>query len=356
MTAIEALWRERVRAAAAAGTPLCLRGGGSKDFYGREAGGDVFELRANTGVVAYEPTELVVTVRGGTPLAELEALLAAQNQFLAFEPPHFGPAATVAGCVAAGLAGPRRMSQGAVRDFVLGVKMLDGRGELLSFGGQVMKNVAGYDVSRLVAGSLGTLGIVLEVSLKVLPRPVAEATLRFEMDEAGAIERMNAWGGQPLPVSATLWQAGVLHLCLSGADAAVRAACARLGGERIDDATAAVLWQSVREHAHEAFALAPGESLWRLAVPTTAPALGLPGRQVMEWGGGLRWLAGPADAAVVRARAAAVGGHATCFRGGDRRGAVFHPLAASVATLHHRLKKAFDPAGILNPGRLYAEF
>ena len=221
MTTIEKEWAGRVRAAAAAKTPLCLRGGGTKDFYGRVAVGELFDLRANSGVVAYEPTELVVTVRGGTPLAELEAALAETGQYLAFEPPHFGAGATVAGCVAAGLSGPRRVSMGAVRDFMLGVKLLDGRGAVLKFGGQVMKNVAGYDISRLVAGSLGTLGILIEVSLKVLPRPVAEATLCFELDEASALRRLNDWAGQPLPVSASLWHAGVLRLRLSGAGAAV---------------------------------------------------------------------------------------------------------------------------------------
>ena len=356
MTTIEKDWTERVRAAAAAKTPLCLRGGGTKDFYGRAPAGEVFDLRANTGVVAYEPTELVVTVRGGTPLAELEPVLAEKGQYLAFEPPHFGAGATVAGCVAAGLSGPRRANMGAVRDFMLGVKLLDGRGEVLKFGGQVMKNVAGYDVSRLVAGSLGTLGIVLEVSLKVLPRPVAEATLRFELDEAGALRRMNEWGGQPLPLSATLWHDGVLQVRLSGAEAAVRAAAEKLGGERLEADAAAALWASVREQAAAPFALAPGEVLWRLSLPSTAPALALAGRQVVEWGGAQRWLASAADPVQIRARAAELGGHGTAFRGGDRSGAVFEPLSAPLATIHRRLKQSFDPAGIFNPGRLYPEF
>ncbi|MDI3514303.1 MAG: glycolate oxidase binding subunit [Rhodocyclaceae bacterium] len=356
MTTIEKEWAERVRAAAAAGTGLCLRGGGSKGFYGREATGEVFDLRANSGVVAYEPTELVVTVRGGTPLAELEALLAEKGQYLAFEPPHFGAGATVAGCVAAGLSGPRRASMGAVRDFMLGVKLLDGRGEVMKFGGQVMKNVAGYDISRLVAGSLGTLGILLEVSLKVLPRPVAEATLRFELDEASALRRVNEWGGQPLPVSASLWHEGVLHLRLSGADAAVRAATARLGGETLDQAAASALWVAVREQTAASFALAADEVLWRVSLPSTAPALDLPGRQTVEWGGALRWLASSGDAARIRARAEQLGGHTAAFRGGDRGGEVFQPLSAPLATVHRRLKQAFDPAGIFNPGRLYPEF
>lgn len=355
MTTIEREWAERVRAAAAAGTPLCLRGGGSKDFYGGARAGAAFDLRANAGVIAYEPTELVVTMRGGTPLAELEATLAGKGQYLAFEPPHFGAGATVAGCVAAGLAGPRRANAGGVRDFVLGVKLLDGRGEVLKFGGQVMKNVAGYDVSRLVAGSLGTLGIVLEVSLKVLPRPLAEATLRFELDEAAAIRRVNEWGGQPLPVSASLWRDGVLHLRLSGAAAAVGAAVARLGGDRVADGEADALWAATREQTSPAFAPAAGETLWRLSLPSTAPALGLPGRQTIEWGGAQRWLAGSADAASVHARARALGGHASAFRGGAHAGGVFAPLPAPLAAIQRRLKQAFDPAGIFNPGRLYAE-
>lgn len=355
-TMIEKDWAERVRAAAAAKAPLCLRGGGTKRFHGRMPTGEVFDLRANSGVVAHEPTELVVTVRGGTPLAELEAVLAEKGQYLAFEPPHFGAEATVAGCVAAGLSGPRRASMGAVRDFMLGVKLLDGRGEILKFGGQVMKNVAGYDVSRLVAGSLGTLGIVLEVSLKVLPRPVAEATLCFALDEVSALRRLNEWGGQPLPVSASLWHEGVLHLRLSGAEAAVRAAAAKLGGERLDEAAGAALWAAVREQRAPAFALGAQEVLWRLSLPSTAPTLDLGGRQVVEWGGALRWLASAGDAARIRARTTELGGHAMAFRGGDRTGAVFQPLPAALATIHRRLKQSFDPAGIFNPGRLYPEF
>lgn len=344
-------WADRVQAAAAQGMPLCLRGGGTKDFYGRVPQGEFFDLSANTGVVAYEPTELVVTVRGGTRLRELESLLAGQNQFLAFEPPHFGPEATVAGCVAAGLSGPRRASAGAVRDFMLGVKLLDGRGQTLSFGGQVMKNVAGYDVSRLVAGSLGTLGVVLEVSLKVLPRPVAETTLSFAMSETDAIARLNDWGGQPLPVSASAWADGRLMLRLSGADAAVRAAAARLGGERVSDAGA--FWQGVREQSGDWFRARGDLPLWRVSLPSSAAALRLPGHQFIEWGGALRWLATDAAADDIRERVAALGGHATLFRGGDRGGEVFTPLAGPSMIIHQRLKDAFDPARIFNPGRLF---
>ena len=217
-------WSERIREASAQGRALRIRGGGTKDFYGRPVAGEVLDTTAHAGVVSYEPSELVVTVRAGTRLADVEALLAGSGQMLAFEPPHFGAGGTVGGCVAAGLAGPRRATAGGVRDFVLGAKLIDGRGDVLKFGGEVMKNVAGYDVSRFLAGSLGTLGLIVELSLKVLPRPVAEATLRFALDEATALHRLNQWAGQPLPLSASAWQDGVLHLRLSGAGAAVDAA------------------------------------------------------------------------------------------------------------------------------------
>jgi len=350
-------WRERVRAAASAGTPIEFRGGGTKAFYGRTPIGERLDTRAHAGVVSYEPTELVVTVRAGTPLAELEALLAQKNQMLAFEPPQFGAAATVGGCVAAGLSGPRRLAAGALRDFVLGVKILDGRGEVLSFGGQVMKNVAGYDVSRLIAGSMGTLGLILEVSLKVLPRPVAEATLSFAMSEADAIARLNDWGGQPLPLSASAWHDGVLSVRLSGAEAAVRSAVARLGGDAVAPEAADAFWYGLREHTADYFGDVgvgePGAALWRLSVPSSAAPLKLDGQQLIEWGGALRWLHSVADADAIRDRTAALGGHATLFRGGHRDGAIFHPLPAPLMAIHRRLKHAFDPAGIFNPGRLY---
>lgn len=353
------MWGEQVRAAAAAGTSLQLRGGGSKAFYGRTPVGEVLDTRAHRGVVAYEPTELVVTVRGGTSLADLEALLAERDQMLAFEPPHFGADATIGGCVASGLSGPRRVAAGALRDFVLGATIMEGRGDVLRFGGQVMKNVAGYDVSRLIAGSLGTLGIILDVSLKVMPRPVAEATLRFEMAESDVIERLNRWGGQPLPVSGSVWQAGELMLRLSGAGAAVQAAVAKLGGERVGDAEALKFWSGVREQTAPFFAAPPiavdgrPQRLWRIALPGVAPTLQLGDAQLIEWGGGLRWLWSDRPVEQVRARAVALGGHATQFRGGARDGEVFQPLGATLMTIHRRLKHAFDPAGVFNRGRLY---
>lgn len=354
MSDLSQQWAEQVRGAAADGLPLELRGSGTKAFYGRQPVGTVLDTRPHSGVVSYEPTELVVTVRAGTPLTELEALLAENNQMLAFEPPHFGEGATVGGMVAAGLSGPRRQAAGAVRDFVLGVKIIDGRGETLSFGGQVMKNVAGYDVSRVIAGSLGTLGLILEVSLKVLPRPVAETTLRFALDEGGAIDRLNEWGGQPLPVSASAWCNGQMHVRLSGAEAAVRAAVQRLGGERLDEEAAAGFWADLREQRSAFFEQVGDGILWRVSVPTSAAPLRLAGSQLIEWGGAQRWLLTEAGAERVRARAAELGGHAQAFRGADRQGDIFHPLPAPLMGIHRRLKQAFDPAGIFNPGRLYA--
>jgi len=346
------IFQEKIREAAARRAPLRLRGGGTKDFYGNAPRGEVLDTRAYAGMVAYEPTELVVTARCGTPLAELEEALARHGQFLPFEPPHFGAGATLGGCVAAGLSGPRRASAGALRDFLLGGKLVDVRGNLLAFGGQVMKNVAGYDVARLLAGSLGTLGLIAEASLKVLPRPPREATLRLVLNEEKAIEAFNRWGGQPLPVSATAWQGGVATVRLSGAEAAVRAAIAKVGGEELPAAQATAFWQAVREQTDVFFAGA--SPLWRLAVPSGTPPLRLPGRQLVEWGGALRWLKSDEPPQALREAASRARGHATLFRVERRSGEAFSPLAEVQMRLHRELKAVFDPAGIFNPGRLYA--
>ena len=345
---------DQIKAAAAEKRPLRIRGGGTKDFYGNEARGELLDTRSHAGIVAYEPTELVITARCGTSLSEIQEILNEKNQMLAFEPPHFGPGATLGGCIAAGLSGPRRASAGAARDFVLGATILDGRGQRLVFGGQVMKNVAGYDVSRLLAGSLGTLGLILEISLKVLPRPVAEQTQKFEMPQAKALESMNRWAGQPLPISASAWRDGVLSLRLSGAPSALRAAAEKLGGERMDAAAAASFWSAIREQTDPFFALEP--PLWRLSLPSRTPEVGLPGEQLIEWGGALRWLKSAADSATVRAAAIGAGGHATLFRASDKPEGAFTALTPVLAQLHRGLKAVFDPAGILNPGRMSAEF
>jgi glycolate oxidase FAD binding subunit len=354
---------ERIRAAAAAGTPLRLRGGGTKDFYGGPATGEGLDTTGLRGIRSYEPSELVVTVAAGTPLAELEASLARQGQCLPFEPPHFGPGATVGGMVATGLSGPARASVGSVRDYVLGLAMVNGRGELLTFGGQVMKNVAGYDVSRLMAGAMGTLGLIVEVSLKVLPRAPAEATLRFELPQQEALARLHAWGGQPVPLNASRWvqEPGgpALYVRLRGAQAAVAAACQGMGGERVDDEVARAGWDATREQQLPWFTERTGRDLWRLSVPQTAPVLDLPEPPLVEWQGGQRWIAAdPADAAQVRRVAEQAGGHATLFRAspGSTGTPRFHPLAAPLDRIHRELKRQFDPAGIFNRGRLHPGF
>lgn len=345
---IEAL-AASVRKAAETRTPICIRGGGSKDFYGGPSLGMPLATTAYSGIVDYEPSELVLTARCGTPLSEIERLLRGQSQLLAFEPPHFSPAATIGGCIAAGLSGPRRAHAGAVRDFVLGMRMLNGQGEDLRFGGQVMKNVAGYDVSRLMTGAMGTLGLLLEISLKVLPRPREEISLRFEVNAGEAIEAMNRWASQPHPISATCHWNGVLYVRLSGA--AVTHSKEKLGGELV--AGADEFWRILKEQELSFF---QGEApLWRFSVKSTAAPLNLPGDQLLEWNGALRWIRGALDPDEARAVAAHNGGHATLFRGGDKTCGVFHPLPAPLLAVHQRLKRAFDPAGIFNQGRMYAE-
>lgn len=364
---------ERVREAAAHHTPLRIRGGCSKDFHGGTLlHGEVLDMRAYSGIVSYEPSELVVTARAGTPLAELEAVLAAQGQCLAFEPPHFGPGTTVGGMVAAGLSGPARASIGAVRDFVLGVEIVNGRAEVLTFGGQVMKNVAGYDVSRLMAGAWGTLGVLAQVSLKVLPVAPGEATLRFACTQAEALQRLNTWGGQPLPLNASCWvqeadgaNAGTLYVRLRGAVAAVEAACRTLGGERQDNAAVAADWAACRDQQLPWFTAQAQQGaldLWRLSVPDTAPVLALPGgvaAPLVEWHGALRWVqAGREHAQALRAAAAQAGGSAMLFRAGSA-GPVgaspgVDPHASALGKIHARMRQAFDPAGIFNPARAAA--
>jgi glycolate oxidase FAD binding subunit len=342
---------DRIRAAHDQHTPLVIRGHGSKAFYGNPTAGEVLDTTPLTGVVDYQPGELVLTARAGTPLAEIEALLAEHGQMLPFEPPRFGAAGTLGGAIAAGLSGPRRAYAGAARDFVLGVRLIDGAGQALQFGGRVIKNVAGYDVSRLMAGALGTLGLITEVSLKVLPRPAAEVSLQFECDEAAAILAMNRWAGQPLPLSATSWHAGLLTVRLSGAASAVRAAQAKLGGEAPQHADG--FWQRLRDQATPFFEHRP---LWRLAVKPTTPPLGLGDAQWIEWGGAVRWLVSDLPAAALRAAARGCGGHATLFRGEPLGDGNFTPLAPPLGALHRKLKARFDPHGILNRGRLYPEF
>jgi glycolate oxidase FAD binding subunit len=360
--------REQILTASASGTTLSPVGGGTKAFYGNRGMGpspskpQPISTRELTGIVAYEPSELVVVARAGTSLSEIEAALAERGQMLGFEPPHFGPGATIGGCVAAGLSGPRRMAAGAVRDFVLGVRLLDSDGLALSFGGQVMKNVAGYDVARVMAGSLGTLGLLTEVSLKVLPRPAAESTLQLPMTQAEALMAFDRWSGQPLPISAMTWFDGVASIRLSGARAAVQAALQELGRGQaaLDPQFAQALWASLREQTHPFFEgpTAPEKSLWRLALPARVAPLQVPGAAstLIEWGGTQRWVYSAADSSDVRSIVVGIGGHATRFRSpGASADGVFSPLPPALLKIHRNLKNAFDPRGLFNPGRLHPQ-
>lgn len=335
-----------VRQAAEASTPLAIRGRGSKAFFGRPVEGTLLDLSGHAGVVAYEPSELVITARAGTPLAEIEDLLAGQNQMLAFEPPDLGEGGSVGGMVAAGLAGPRRPFAGAVRDFVLGARILDGRGEALRFGGTVFKNVAGFDAFRLMAGALGCLGVLLEVSLRVSPRPEHEASLAFAEDWNAARERLSELHRGATPLSGAFHDGARLHLRLSGAETAVKRTADRLGG----DASPPGFWESVR---HMRLPVLSASRLWRVSLPPTAEPAPLPGDQVIDWAGGQRWMATTAPAEVVRETARAAGGHASLFRGAEAGEDVFDPLPPPLFALHRRVKHALDPAGIFNPGRMY---
>ena len=333
---------DAVRKAAAARTPLAIRGSGSKRFLTGESVGEALDVAGHRGIVNYEPTELVLTARAGTPLHEIETALAKKNQMLAFEPPHFGPHATLGGTVACNLSGPRRPWTGAARDFVLGTTVINGRGEILKFGGEVMKNVAGYDVSRLMAGARGTLGVLMQISLKVLPRPPQEITLAFEMSADEALNRMNHWAGQPLPLSGACHGGGTLYLRLSGSETAVRAARSRLGGDLHERGTA--YWEDLREHRRAFF---QGQApLWRLSVPPATPMLPLPGQWTLDWGGALRWLQSNAPPEEIRRATASAGGDARPWHGVPV--ATHHSLPVVLQQLHERLKQAFDPENILN--------
>lgn len=344
-------FREQILAAGETCTPLQIRGGGSKSWYGVRSEDAVLDCSGYAGVVAYVPSELVLTARCGTRLSEIETMLAQQGQMLAFEAPHFGEAATLGGMVAAGLSGPRRASVGAVRDFVLGVQVMNGRGEVLRFGGQTMKNVAGYDVARLMAGSMGSLGLLLEVSLKVLPLPQMETTLAFAMDEGEALHYLNLWGALALPISASAFHAGRLMLRLSGSESALRLARHKLGGQ--DLGVCADFWTSLREQRHHFFQPEVSLSLLRFSLPSTAPSLPIRSKQLIEWGGAQRWVWTQEPLPQLRNWAQAVGGHVTQFRYADSTQPVWTPLPPALLKIHQQLKRVFDPFCIFNRDCLF---
>lgn len=343
---------QRIAYAYASSTPLSIHGGRTKAFLGHPTQGEALSLNDHNGVLHYEPSELVITARAGTRLAEIERILDEQGQMLAFEPPHFGDKATLGGTLAAGLSGPRRPYAGAARDLMLGCHLVNGKGERLHFGGEVMKNVAGYDLSRLQIGAYGTLGVMLDVSLKVLPKPETETTLVQERSDAEAINLMNTWAGKPLPLSGCCYDGDHLYIRLSGADTAVRAASRKLGGESHSKPES--FWRKLREQ-ELAFFRHPAP-LWRCAVAPASDPLPLEGPQLIDWGGGLRWLASRQPAQRIRGLVEEAGGHAILYRNGDDKTARFHPLSPPLLALHKRLKQALDPAGILNPGRMYPDF
>ena len=343
-----ALLLEQVNQALAARTPLRIQGSGSKAFLGRPVAGELLDTREHRGIVTYDPTELVITVRAGTPLAELEAALAEAGQMLPCEPPHFGEGATVGGMIAAGLSGPRRPWSGSVRDFVLGTRVITGLGKHLRFGGEVMKNVAGYDLSRLMAGSFGCLGVLTEVSLKVLPKPRLCTSLRLEIDLERALLKLAEWGQQPIPISPASHDGQALHLRLEGGEGSVKAARERIGGEDLDSG----YWNELREQRLAFFDDA--RPLWRLSRPNDTPMLAMPGEQLVDWGGAQRWLKSDAEAQTIRAVVSEVGGHATCFTPGATP-SPFQPLGEPLLRYHRQLKAALDPQGIFNPGRMYSE-
>ena len=337
----------QVKAAAESGRALRIQGGGSKAFYGRVTHGELLDTRVCAGIVAYEPTELVITARAGTPLAEVEETLAAEGQMLGFEPPHFGGAATIGGAVASGLSGPARPYHGAARDFVLGVDVIDGRGQLLSFGGQVMKNVAGFDVARLLAGSLGTLGVIVQVSLRVLPRPRVQRSLIWRLAPSEASPRMTELASAPWPITAMCYDGELLRLRVAGSEEAVSHACAELAPDvESDDLD---YWRDLRD-LRLPFFVDDVRPLWRMSVPPVAPDPAGVGPLLHDWGGAQRWLHGALDDTRIRDHAAALGGHASCFAAGD---APFAAPAAALRELMQRVKRGLDPQGIFNPGRLY---
>ncbi|SDS00008.1 glycolate oxidase subunit GlcE [Pseudomonas prosekii] len=328
-------------------TPLRIQGSNSKAFLGREVAGEVLDTRAHRGIVSYDPTELVVSVRAGTPLSELLAALDAKGQMLPCEPPSFGDGATVGGMIGAGLSGPRRPWSGSVRDFVLGTRVITGLGKHLRFGGEVMKNVAGYDLSRLLVGSYGCLGVLTEVSLKVLPKPRQCLSISLEIDSARALIKLAEWGQQPLPISAASHDGQRLHLRLEGGEGSVTAAHQRLGGEPLDSG----YWAQLNEQRLAFFD--EGLPLWRLSLPNNLGPLALPGEQLIDWAGAQRWLKSDADN--IQALAHELGGHATCFSHGTSQ-TPFQPLAPALLRYHRQLKAQLDPQGLFNPGRMYAEF
>ena len=354
-------WQAQVREAQANATPLRIRGAGTKDFYGTGVG-EVLDTRTHAGVIDYEPTELVVTVRTGTPWAELERVLNERQQCLPFEPPFVAQGATVGGVINAGLTGAARVYVGGIRDYVLGAHLLNAQGDVLKFGGQVMKNVAGYDVSRLLVGSMGTLGVMTQVSLKVLPQPKAMQTLHVVCDFQTAQVLCRRFLVKPIAVTGSAWCNGVLTVRLAGMAAAVSAGVTMLddwareliGGAfiQMDAVQAAAFWGMLQEQDHPHFSAAPSDehALWRTVLPSAVDGLTVHADTGLAmWGGMLRWLWAAED---LTASFKAAGGHATCYRravsGREHMGS---SALLNEQALQTAVKAQFDPQQIFNRHR-----
>lgn len=343
------LLQEQVLSAISNKTALQIVGGNSKAFYGRPTQGNPLSVNGHQGIINYEPTELVITARCGTKLADIENTLTQQRQMLAFEPPYFTGNATLGGAAATGLSGPRRPYAGSVRDTVLGITVLNGHGEILKFGGQVMKNVAGFDISRLMVGALGTLGVLLNISVKVLPMPETETTVALTMNLTDAINTMNHLAGQNLPISAMCYDDVYLRIRLSGAESAITRTAQLIGGELMTNDAAIAFWADLREQQLAFFQ--DDRPLWRLSLAPAAVQPDLSGTWLIDWGGALRWLKTNEPDDSIFQHVSASGGHACRFR--SSLGSSFQPLTPGLEQIHHRIKNAFDPYGIFNPGRLY---
>ena len=347
--------------AAADKAKLNITGNNTKSFLGVIAdNADTLNVSAHSGVISYEPTELVITARAGTTLREINAKLAEYRQTLAFEPPAYGRNATLGGTVACALAGPARPYLGGTRDHILGCRVLNGKGQILQFGGEVMKNVAGYDVSRLMTGAMGTLGILLDISVKVMPQVDHELTLSTAIDTDNAIDQMQALAGYGLPVTASAYSDGTMVTRLSGTEVAVNAAADKLISSTensVKPSDNAEFWTQLKEHTHPFFQ--NRSSLWRISVPALTKPIDLNGSWLYDWAGMQRWLHTDEPADTVRSQSAAAGGHATLYRGTEelkRSAGVFHPLPAPLLKLQQRLKHEFDPHGVFNHQRLFPEF
>ena len=344
------LVQSRVNAALDKKTPLVIHGGNSKSFLGRKPNAEnELDMSDHQGVVAYEPTELAITVCSGSKLKDVEKLLSESSQQFAFEPPAFGDNATIGGMVAAGISGPRRPYAGSVRDAVLGVKIINGKGEILEYGGRVMKNVAGYDVSRLMVGAMGTLGVLLEVSFKLQPQAQQSLTLSQTVSAKSALKKMTEWSRKTNTIDATVWVDNQLFIRLSGTEQATANTRNTLDGDVIDNADN--FWLDIKEQRHHFFQ--QHTNLWRLSLPATAPVTKIAANELIEWNGQQRWLAGDFDQQSCRQQAEQLGGHATLFRTETLEDEPFHPLPDHLLKLQQRLKAAFDPERIFNPGRMY---